>query len=114
MKKFIEKIRETGDLESMVENCITVSTFTRSETVEVPADAVEAMIDSLMMQNDDLKKLFCDEAFDYAINAIVEAIKEEVKDVKIIPVTSKSVISDLLGILGTVTEALKNMDDDLK
>lgn len=114
MKKFIEKIKETGDFDAMVKSCITVSILNRDKEIKVPTGAVEAMVSIVLKENEELKDLFYDEAFDYAINAIVEAIKEEVKDVKITPVTSKSVISDLLGMLGTVTEALKNMDDDLK
>lgn len=114
MKKFIQKIRETGDLESMAKACVTVSTLNRNKEVEVPAGAVEAMMCSLLEDDEGLKELFYDEAFNYAISAVVEAIKEEVKGIKIEPVTDKSVISELLGILGTVTEALKNMDDDLK
>jgi hypothetical protein len=106
MKKFIEAIRETGDFDAMVKSCITVSTLSRDKEINVPAGAVESMVSIVLKENEELKDLFCDESFNYAISAIVEAIREEVKDVKITPVTSKSVISDLLGILGTVTEAL--------
>ena len=114
MKKFIEKLKERGDFEAMKKSCILVSSMKGGKEVKVPADAVEGMINVTIQEDEDLKELFCDEAFDLAIQVVVEAIKEEVKDVKIEPVTSQSVISELLGILGTVTDALKNMNDDLK
>lgn len=114
MKKFIDAIKKSGDLDAMVKSCITVSTLKRDKDVEVPADAVEAMVSTLLVENEELNELFCDESFNYAISAIVDAIKEKVQGVKIEPVTDNAVISELLGILGTVTDALKNMNDDLK
>lgn len=114
MKKFIDAIKKSGDLDAMVKSCITVSTLSRDKEIKVPTGAVEAMVSTVLKENEELKDLFCDEAFDLAIQAIADAVREEVKGVKIEPVTDNSVISELLGILGTVTDALKKMNDDLK
>lgn len=114
MKKFIEKLKERGDFEAMKKSCILVSSMSGSDEVVVTNTAVEDMITISINNSESLKELFCDEAFDLAIQAIADAVREEVKGVKIEPVTDNSVISELLGILGTVTDALKKMNDDLK